>query len=94
MWANCVYHPAPGEAEKRVCAALCFEWATANGTAFQLNSKDVDFAKIGALSTNLRPLFKGGIIRKGAAQLHDLQNLAFHKITRTCIAHVGNDYIV
>jgi len=53
MWANCINYPAPGEAEKRVCAAFGFKWAAANGAAFQLNSKDVDFAKIGTLPTNL-----------------------------------------
>jgi hypothetical protein len=72
MWASGINYPAPGEAEKRVCAAFGFEWTTANGAAFQLNSQDVDFAKIGALPTNLRPLFKSGIIRKGATQLHNL----------------------
>lgn len=94
MWANCINHPPPGEAEKRVCAAFGFKWATAKFAAFQLNSKDVDFAKIRTLPTNLFPLFKGGIIRKGATQLHNLQDRAFHKITRTCIAHVDSDYIV
>jgi len=53
MWANRLDHPAPGEAEKRVCAAFGFKWATANGAALKLIFKDVDFAKIGALSTNL-----------------------------------------
>lgn len=94
MWASGIDYPPPGEAEKRVCSAFGFEWATAKYTAFQLNSNDVDFAKIGATPTNIRPLFKGGIIREGSTQLHNLQNRAFHKITRTCIAHVGNDYIV
>lgn len=94
MWASGINHPAPGEAEKRVCAAFGFQWATANGAAFQLNSKDVDFAKIRTLPTNLRPLFKGGIIRKGSTQLHNLQNRAFHKFMRTCFAHVDTDYIV
>lgn len=72
MWASCVNYPAPGKAEKRVCAALGFKWAAANGAAFQLNSQDVDFAKIWTLPTNLRPLFKGGIIRNGSTQLHNL----------------------
>lgn len=90
MWASRVNYLSPGEAKKRVCAAFGFKWATANRAAIQLNTKNVDFAKIGALPTHFRPLFKGGIIRKGAAQLHNLQNCAFHKITRTCIAHVGN----
>jgi len=53
MWASGINYPPPGEAEKRVCAALCFKWATANGAAFQLNPQDVDFAKIGTLPTNL-----------------------------------------
>ena len=94
MRASGINYPAPGEAEKRVCAALGGEWAFADCATFQLVSKNVDFAKIGALSTNLFPLFKGGIIRKGSTQLHNLQNRAFHKITRTCFAHVGNGYIV
>ena len=94
VWASGINYPAPSEAEKRVCTAFCFEWTAANNAAFQLNSQDVDFTKIGATSTNLRPLFKGGIIRNGAAQLHNLQNRAFHKFMRTCIAHVDTDYIV
>lgn len=94
MWANGINHPPFTEAKKRVCAAFGFKWAAANSTAFQLNSKYVDFPKTRTLPTHLRPLFKGGIIRKGAAQLHNLQNRAFHKITRTCIAHVDSDYIV
>lgn len=72
MWASGINYPAPGEAEKRVCAALSSEWAFADSATFQLVSQDVDFAKIGALPTNLCPLFKSGIIRKGATQLHDL----------------------
>ena len=91
MRASGVNHSAFTEAEKRVCAALSFKWTPANGAAFQLNPQDVDFAKIGALPTNLLPFFKGGLIRKGATQLHDLQNRAFHKITRTCIAHADSD---
>ena len=91
MRASGVNHPAPGKAKKRVCAALGFKRATANGAAFQLNSKYVDFAEIWTLPTHLLPLFKGGFIRKGATQLHNLQNRAFHKITRTCIAHVDSD---
>ena len=91
MRASGVNHPAPGEAEKRVCAALGGEWTFADCAALKLISKNVDFPKIGALPTHLGPLFKGGIIRKGATQLHNLQNRAFYKITRTCIAHVGSD---
>lgn len=53
MWASGINYPAPGEAEKRVCAALGGKWTAAKWTAFQLNSKDVDFAKIGTLPTNL-----------------------------------------
>ena len=53
MWASGINYPAPGEAEKRVCAALGFEWTAAKCATFQLVSKDVDFAKIGALPTNL-----------------------------------------
>lgn len=64
MRASGINYPTPGEAEKRVCAAFGFKWATANGAAFQLNSKDIDFAEIRTLPTNLRPLFKGGIICK------------------------------
>jgi hypothetical protein len=37
MWASGFNYPTPGEAEKRVCAALGFERATANGAAFQFN---------------------------------------------------------
>lgn len=72
MWASGVNYPAPGEAEKRVCAALGGKWTFADRAAFQLVSQDVDFAKIGALPTSLRPLFKSGIIRKGSTQLHNL----------------------
>lgn len=72
MRASSVNYSSFSEAKKRVCAAFCFEWTTANGAAFQLNTKHVDFAKIGALSTHLRPLFKGGIIRKCTAHFHDL----------------------
>ena len=72
MWASGINYPAPGEAEKRVCAAFCSKWAFANCAALKLVPQDVDFAKIGALPTNLCPLFKSGIIRKGATQLHDL----------------------
>ena len=64
MWASSINYPAPGEAEKRVCAALCGKWAFADSAALKLISKDVDFAKIGTLPTYLRPLFKGGIICK------------------------------
>ena len=67
MWASGINYPAPGEAEKRVCAALGSEWTFADRAAFQLVPQDVDFAKIWTLPTNLFPLFKGGIIRKGAA---------------------------
>lgn len=94
MWASRVNYLSPGEAKKRVCAAFGFKWTAANCAAFQLNSKYVDFAKIWTLPTNLRPIFKSGFIRKGAAQFHDLQNRAFHKFMRTCIGHVGNGYIV
>ena len=94
MWASGINYPAPGEAEKRVCAALGSKWTAAKCATFQLNPQDVDFAKIKALTTNLFPLFKGGIIRKRSTQLHNLQNCAFHKFMRTCFAHVGNGYIV
>ena len=66
MWASGINYPAPGEAEKRVCAALSGKWTFAYSATFQLVPQDVDFAKIGVLPTNLRPLFKGGIIRKGS----------------------------
>lgn len=72
MWASGFNYPSPAEAEKRVCAAFGFKWTFADCAAFQLVSQDVDFAKIWALPTNFFPLFKGGIIRKGAAQLHNL----------------------
>lgn len=52
MWASGINYPAPGEAEKRVCAAFGFKWAAANSATFQLNSKYVDFAKIWASATN------------------------------------------
>jgi hypothetical protein len=94
MWASGINYPAPSEAEKRVCAAFGSKRTFAYGAALQLISKDVDFTETRALPANLRPLFKGGIIRKGATQLHNLQNRAFHKFMRTCIAHVGNGYIV
>ena len=94
MWANCIDHPSFTEAEKRVCASLCSKRTFADSATFQLVSQDVDLAKIWTLPTNFLPLFKGGIIRKGATQLHNFQNRAFHKITRTCIVHVDSDYIV
>lgn len=53
MWASSINYPAPGEAEKRVCTAFGLKWTTAKCAALQLNSKDVDFAKIGALPTSL-----------------------------------------
>jgi len=53
MWASGINYPAPGEAEKRVCTAFGLKWTTAKCAALQLNSKDVDFAKIGALPTSL-----------------------------------------
>ena len=53
MWASGINYPAPGEAEKRVCAALGSKRTFADGATFQLVSKDVDFAKTRALSTNL-----------------------------------------
>ena len=53
MWASGINYPAPGEAEKRVCAALSGKWTFADGAALKLISKYVDFAKIGALPTNL-----------------------------------------
>jgi hypothetical protein len=46
MWASCINYPAPGEAEKRVCAAFGFEWAAAFFTALKLKTHDVDFAEI------------------------------------------------
>lgn len=72
MRASGINYLPPGEAEKRVCAALGSKWAFADRATFQLIPQDVDFAKIRALSTNLFPLFKGGIIRKGSTQLHNL----------------------
>ena len=53
MWASGFNYPATGQAKKRVCAAFGSKWAFANCATFQLVSKDVDFAKIGALPTNL-----------------------------------------
>jgi len=53
MWASGINYPAPGEAEKRVCAALSGKWTFTDGAALKLISKDVDFAKIWALPTNL-----------------------------------------
>ena len=53
MWASCINYPAPGEAEKRVCAALGSKWTAAKCATFQLNPQDVDFAKTRALPTNL-----------------------------------------
>jgi len=53
MWASGINHSAPGEAEKRVCAAFGSKWTFADSAAFQLIPQDIDFAKIWTLPTNL-----------------------------------------